>query len=75
VLELSSFQIDLTFTLDCDIAALTNITPDHLDRYADFVAYAAAKEQLFQMQTGGTTALVRRAASRPRSTASRAMSS
>lgn len=58
VLELSSFQIDLTFTLDCDIAALTNITPDHLDRYADFVAYAAAKEQLFQMQTGGTTALV-----------------
>jgi UDP-N-acetylmuramoylalanine--D-glutamate ligase len=34
VLELSSFQIDLTFTLDCDVAALTNITPDHLDRHA-----------------------------------------
>jgi UDP-N-acetylmuramoylalanine--D-glutamate ligase len=54
VLELSSFQIDLTFTLDCDIAALTNITPDHLDRYADFAAYAAAKERLFQMQAHGT---------------------
>ncbi|TAD77508.1 MAG: UDP-N-acetylmuramoyl-L-alanine--D-glutamate ligase [Sphingomonadales bacterium] len=54
VLELSSFQIDLTFTLDCDVAALTNITPDHLDRYADFAAYAASKERLFQMQATGT---------------------
>lgn len=54
VLELSSFQIDLTFTLDCDIAALTNITPDHLDRYAGFEAYAASKERLFQMQARGT---------------------
>ncbi len=54
VLELSSFQIDLTFTLDCDIAALTNITPDHLDRYAGFEAYAASKERLFQMQAHGT---------------------
>jgi UDP-N-acetylmuramoylalanine--D-glutamate ligase len=54
VLELSSFQIDLTFTLDCEIAALTNITPDHLDRYASFEAYAAAKERLFQMQQSGT---------------------
>ena len=54
VLELSSFQIDLTFTLDCDIAALTNITPDHLDRYAGFGAYAASKERLFQMQASGT---------------------
>jgi UDP-N-acetylmuramoylalanine--D-glutamate ligase len=54
VLELSSFQIDLTFTLDCDVAALTNVTPDHLDRYADFAAYAASKERLFQMQAEGT---------------------
>jgi len=53
VLELSSFQIDLTFTLDCDVAALTNITPDHLDRYADFATYAASKERLFQMQASG----------------------
>jgi len=53
VLELSSFQIDLTVTLDCDFAALTNITPDHLDRYADFAAYTAAKERLFQMQRTG----------------------
>ncbi|AOL24340.1 UDP-N-acetylmuramoylalanine--D-glutamate ligase [Erythrobacter litoralis] len=51
VLELSSFQIDLTFSLEADVAALTNITPDHLDRYADYAAYAAAKERLFDMQS------------------------
>ena len=33
VLELSSYQIDLTHSLDCDVAVLLNITPDHLDRY------------------------------------------
>jgi UDP-N-acetylmuramoylalanine--D-glutamate ligase len=58
VLELSSFQIDLTFTLDCDVAALTNITPDHLDRYASFEAYAASKERLFQMQSPDNTAII-----------------
>jgi UDP-N-acetylmuramoylalanine--D-glutamate ligase len=50
VLELSSYQIDLTFSLDCEAAALTNITPDHLDRYAGFDAYAASKARLFAMQ-------------------------
>jgi UDP-N-acetylmuramoylalanine--D-glutamate ligase len=51
VLELSSFQIDLTFTLDCDVAVLLNITPDHLDRYDGFEAYAASKARLFAMQS------------------------
>lgn len=50
VLELSSFQIDLTFSLACDAAALSNITPDHLDRYGAMEAYAAAKARLFAMQ-------------------------
>ncbi len=50
VLELSSYQIDLTHNLDCDVAVLTNITPDHLDRYDSFLDYAAAKERLFHMQ-------------------------
>jgi UDP-N-acetylmuramoylalanine--D-glutamate ligase len=50
VLELSSYQIDLTQSLACEVAALLNITPDHLDRYEDFAAYAAAKARLFTMQ-------------------------
>jgi UDP-N-acetylmuramoylalanine--D-glutamate ligase len=54
VLELSSYQIDLTQSLDCDVAVLLNITPDHLDRYDSFEAYAASKTQLFEMQTPGT---------------------
>lgn len=50
VLELSSYQIDLTRSLTCEAAALINITPDHLDRYDDFAAYAFAKGRLFTMQ-------------------------
>jgi UDP-N-acetylmuramoylalanine--D-glutamate ligase len=51
VLELSSYQIDLTQSLDCDVAVLLNITPDHLDRYESFEAYAASKDRLFDMQS------------------------
>ena len=52
VLELSSYQIDLTKNLDCDVAVLLNVTPDHLDRYDGFGAYAASKARLFEMSTG-----------------------
>jgi UDP-N-acetylmuramoylalanine--D-glutamate ligase len=51
VLELSSYQIDLTQSLDCDVAVLLNITPDHLDRYESFEAYAASKLRLLDMQS------------------------
>ncbi len=57
VLELSSYQIDLTQSLDCDIAALLNVTPDHLDRYDGFAAYMHAKERLFEMQSDGRFAV------------------
>lgn len=50
VLELSSYQIDLTHSLECDVAALLNITPDHLERYDGFAGYAASKARLFAMQ-------------------------
>ena len=53
VLELSSYQIDLTKSLDCDVAVLLNITPDHLDRYDSFKDYAASKYRLFAMQKEG----------------------
>ena len=57
VLELSSYQIDLTFSLACEAAALTNITPDHLDRYDGFAAYAASKARLLAMQDAGQFAV------------------
>jgi UDP-N-acetylmuramoylalanine--D-glutamate ligase len=58
VLELSSYQIDLTKSLDCDVAVLLNITPDHLDRYDGFEAYAASKMRLFEMQSLEHAAIV-----------------
>jgi UDP-N-acetylmuramoylalanine--D-glutamate ligase len=57
VLELSSYQIDLTYSLDCDVAVLLNVTPDHLDRYESFDAYAASKARLFEMQSSGHAAI------------------
>ncbi len=51
VLELSSYQIDLTQSLDCDVAVLLNITPDHLDRYGTFDNYRASKLRLFKMMS------------------------
>jgi UDP-N-acetylmuramoylalanine--D-glutamate ligase len=50
VLELSSYQLDLTQGLDCDVAVLLNITPDHLDRYESFEAYRDSKLRMFEMQ-------------------------
>ncbi|HEV7234223.1 MAG TPA: UDP-N-acetylmuramoyl-L-alanine--D-glutamate ligase, partial [Sphingorhabdus sp.] len=50
VLELSSYQIDITQTLACEAAALINLAPDHLDRYAGYEAYMASKARLFAMQ-------------------------
>ncbi|WP_029624994.1 UDP-N-acetylmuramoyl-L-alanine--D-glutamate ligase [Sphingomonas sp. PAMC 26605] len=58
VLELSSYQIDLTHSLDCDVAVLLNLTPDHLDRYDGFEGYAASKARLFAMQSATHAAVI-----------------
>ena len=58
VLELSSYQLELTHSLACDIAILLNITPDHLERHGNLTAYAAAKARLFAMQAPGAQAIV-----------------
>lgn len=71
VLELSSYQIDLTHSLDCDIAVLLNITPDHLDRYDGFADYAASKERLFAMQHVDKIAVIATEDDRTRMIASR----
>jgi UDP-N-acetylmuramoylalanine--D-glutamate ligase len=71
VLELSSYQIDLTYTLDCDVAVLLNITPDHLDRYDGFLDYAASKERLFTLQHVDKIAVIATDDDRTRMIASR----
>ncbi len=48
VLELSSFQLETTFSLSAQVATVLNISPDHMDRYAHFQAYAAAKQRIYQ---------------------------
>ena len=52
VLELSSFQLDDMFDFRADIAILTNITPDHLDRYNyEMQNYVDSKFRILQNQT------------------------
>lgn len=47
VLELSSFQLETTYTLEADAATVLNITEDHMDRYASMADYVAAKARIF----------------------------
>ncbi len=58
VLELSSYQLDLTCSLGCDVAILLNISPDHIDRHGDFDGYFRAKQRLFDMQRPGGVAII-----------------
>jgi UDP-N-acetylmuramoylalanine--D-glutamate ligase len=58
VCEVSSFQAEAIEKFRPDVAVLTNITPDHLDRYAGMAEYAAAKARLFAGQTDSDVAIV-----------------
>lgn len=58
VIEMSSFQIDLTPGWQARIALLLNITPDHLDRHGSMDNYAAIKARIFAGQTAGDTAVI-----------------
>jgi UDP-N-acetylmuramoylalanine--D-glutamate ligase len=58
VIELSSFQLETVDTFRANVALLLNITPDHMDRYATFDEYAAAKYRIFRNQTAADTAIV-----------------
>jgi UDP-N-acetylmuramoylalanine--D-glutamate ligase len=51
VVELSSFQLELTDKFRPNIAVFLNLTPDHLDRHKNLAAYAAAKGRIFAKQT------------------------
>ena len=47
VIEVSSYQLDLTTSFAPDVAILTNISPDHLDRHGGMEGYVAAKKRIF----------------------------
>ena len=51
VLELSSFQLQTTFTLEAHAATVLNVTQDHLDWHGDMPSYAAAKHRIFAADT------------------------
>ncbi|MBE0683558.1 MAG: UDP-N-acetylmuramoyl-L-alanine--D-glutamate ligase [Anaerolineales bacterium] len=59
VLELSSFQLD-QMTISPNIAAVLNITPNHLDRHGTMEAYTAAKARILEYQTKEDTAVLGR---------------
>jgi UDP-N-acetylmuramoylalanine--D-glutamate ligase len=58
VCEVSSFQLDAIDRFRPRVAVLTNVTPDHLDRYGSFSDYAASKERIFLNQTGEDVAVI-----------------
>lgn len=47
VLELSSFQLETTYSLNAQVAGILNVSQDHLDRYARFSDYLAAKQRIY----------------------------
>jgi len=47
VLEMSSYQLDLTGPTLADVVVWLNITPDHIDRHGDLAGYVAAKRRIF----------------------------
>jgi UDP-N-acetylmuramoylalanine--D-glutamate ligase len=58
VVELSSFQLETVDTFRADVGLLLNITPDHMDRYPSFDAYAAAKHRVFRNQRPSDVAIM-----------------
>jgi UDP-N-acetylmuramoylalanine--D-glutamate ligase len=53
VIELSSYQLESTETLKPAAATVLNVTADHMDRYTDLAAYAAAKERVYRRAETG----------------------
>jgi len=58
VVEVSSFQLETTVDFHPTVAAVLNVTPNHMDRYESFMDYAAAKHRVFANQTPGDVAIL-----------------
>jgi len=58
VVEVSSFQLETIVDFHPTVAAVLNVTPNHMDRYESLMDYAAAKHRIFANQTGGDVAIL-----------------
>src|SRR6058998_3822598 len=58
VVELSSFQLETIVDFHPNVAAVLNVTPNHMDRYDSLMDYAAAKHRVFRNQTRGDVAIL-----------------
>ena len=58
VVELSSFQLETIVDFHPTVAAVLNVTPNHMDRYETLMDYAAAKHNIFRNQTTGDVAIL-----------------
>jgi len=58
VIELSSYQLELTSSLACDVAVLLNLSPDHLDRHGDMEIYQKIKTVIFSNQHSEQLAII-----------------
>jgi UDP-N-acetylmuramoylalanine--D-glutamate ligase len=58
VLEMSSYMLERIASLRFDVAAMLNLSPDHIDRHGDMAGYARAKRAIFARQTGADTAVL-----------------
>ena len=58
VLEMSSYQLDLTSSLHADVTVILNISPDHLERHGSMEGYVAAKRRILLNQGKGDTAVI-----------------
>ncbi len=58
VLEMSSYQLERTFSIAFDVAVLLNISPNHIDRHGDLAGYVAAKRRIFATGRKSQTAVI-----------------
>ncbi len=58
VLEMSSYQLEITLSITFDVAVLLNISPDHIERHGGFDGYVTAKRQIFHRQTAPRSAVI-----------------
>ncbi len=58
VLEMSSYQLEITLSITFDVGVLLNVSPDHIERHGGLDGYVAAKRMIFHRQTKPRSAII-----------------